>query len=811
LQAIIAEDSMARVMMILFALVAGAEAGKLGLQTQQGQARQAALEQEWSKELQDPLSPPGTTNLGETKLVDYKSPIQRVVSLLKKMKDELVAEADKEAEMYDKMVCWCETSEKEKTKAVADAEAKESALESELDERQARFGVLSTEIDQTKNDIVEYTEALKTATAIREKGASDFRSEETDLVQAIDNLKNAIFVLGKHQGGSSFLQLDNSMLSSLRVMLRDAALRYEELQAQKSEAEAKHASAKRQSLAALLQMPQQDAATHDLLEALDVHSGSDVPSDEVPLKFAERVISRRAKRSARPAGLGFLQASSAQPNMGVGTTSYSSRSDGIYGILTQMLEEFEAELKTAQKEEVTTVTDFEAMSAAKSAQIEAAKKKLDEMEGEFAANQKAISDAQEDLELTRNQRSEDIKFLQNLQKTCNDLDTEWERRSKTRADETAAVSETLVILTEDDNWEQVQKGTFFLQVSSETSMERVRRNKAVEALQRAAQSPDFDADDLLSAWQNRRGSKSKGRAVGAGAGPRAQLSTLAISAQLDSFTKVKEMMDTMIAELKKEQVEEVKFKSFCVKELDITEQTTYKKNVLKKDLETKIEQLQALMEKLAKEIQEAQEQIADTKTEILKASQGREAENAQFQTTVADCRATQAILKKALLRMEVFYKKVKGGSLAQKGKQTPPVQFNSYKDNTGASPVIGLIKQISEESKALEAESTASEKQAQADYETMVKDSNALIAELDEAILAKSKAIAKAKEDMADTNMDLDSTISELEALAQYDLDLHAQCDFTLKNFDIRQKARLQEMEAIGAAKGILSGDTQLS
>jgi len=32
------------------------------------------------------------------------------------------------------------------------------------------------------------------------------------------------------------------------------------------------------------------------------------------------------------------------------------------------------------------------------------------------------------------------------------------------------------------------------------------------------------------------------------------------------------------------------------------------------------------------------------------------------------------------------------------------------------------------------------------------------------------------------------------------------ECDFVMKIFDIRQKARLQEMEAIGAAKAILSG-----
>jgi len=48
--------------------------------------------------------------------------------------------------------------------------------------------------------------------------------------------------------------------------------------------------------------------------------------------------------------------------------------------------------------------------------------------------------------------------------------------------------------------------------------------------------------------------------------------------------------------------------------------------------------------------------------------------------------------------------------------------------------------------------------------------------------------------------------VGELESLAAYEADLHDECDFVLKNFEIRQKARLQEMEAIQAAKAILSG-----
>merc|ERR1719281_186964 len=112
------------------------------------------------------------------------------------------------------------------------------------------------------------------------------------------------------------------------------------------------------------------------------------------------------------------------------------------------------------------------------------------------------------------------------------------------------------------------------------------------------------------------------------------------------------------------------------------------------------------MKKLNDEIKAAKAQIADTELAIKKASQVREGENAEFQTTVADQRATQAILTKALGKLQEFYKKA---FLIQKSKQEPPVKFNAYKTNAGASPVIGLIKQIIEEAKALETEAVAGE------------------------------------------------------------------------------------------------------
>merc|ERR1719311_422494 len=132
------------------------------------------------------------------------------------------------------------------------------------------------------------------------------------------------------------------------------------------------------------------------------------------------------------------------------------------------------------------------------------------------------------------------------------------------------------------------------------------------------------------------------------------------------------------------------------------------------------------IKQLEEEIAALKKQVAETEIAIKKASETREAENAEFQTTVADQRATQAILAKALKKLKSFYDKAAAALL----QQTPPVQFNSYKKNAGAGPVMGMIEQIVEDSKKLESEAVAAEKQAQSDYEGFVKDSNSLIADL---------------------------------------------------------------------------------
>merc|ERR1719443_2458640 len=164
-------------------------------------AQEKALEQTWSAELQDPEATVKRLSPKADKVKQYESPIQRVVRLLTEMKTQLEKEAETDQELYDKMVCWCETNEKEKTKAIADADAKDKDLVAEIEERSARHGVLATEIAQTKKDIGEENTALAKALEIREKEQGEFMTEEKETIQALTNLKNAITVLSKHHGG----------------------------------------------------------------------------------------------------------------------------------------------------------------------------------------------------------------------------------------------------------------------------------------------------------------------------------------------------------------------------------------------------------------------------------------------------------------------------------------------------------------------------------------------------------------------------------------------------------------------------------
>merc|ERR1719456_1638601 len=117
-----------------------------------------------------------------------------------------------------------------------------------------------------------------------------------------------------------------------------------------------------------------------------------------------------------------------------------------------------------------------------------------------------------------------------------------------------------------------------------------------------------------------------------------------------------------------------------------------------------------------------------------------------------------------------------------------------------------MIQSIINDAKALEAEAVANEEDAQKAYEGFVKDTNASIEEKQKDIVNKSEEKAKAEEDKTQAEEDKENVMLELDQLSNESADLHKACDFVMKNFEIRQSARDDEIEGLKKAKAILSG-----
>merc|ERR1719392_603589 len=116
-------------------------------------------------------------------------PVSKVITLLKDMLKQLEKEAETDEEIYDKLACWCETNDKEKTKSIKEAEARIADLESKIEEDTAVSARLNTEIKNTEQEVAKNQKALDEATAIREKELAAFNEEEKEMLQALSALK----------------------------------------------------------------------------------------------------------------------------------------------------------------------------------------------------------------------------------------------------------------------------------------------------------------------------------------------------------------------------------------------------------------------------------------------------------------------------------------------------------------------------------------------------------------------------------------------------------------------------------------------
>jgi len=470
-----------------------------------------------------------------------------------------------------------------------------------------------------------------------------------------------------------------------------------------------------------------------------------------------------------------------------GFKSYAPQSGQIFGILKQMKEEFEKDLAALQEGEKKAAEDFAKLKLAKETELGAEKKLQIELEAHLSEFKGKHANILLELENLLKLLADGKTFLAKLRKMCAEADAEYEARMKGRLAEIAACEDAIKILNSDEAFANFDKTTF-IQIAAEGQEAMKARMKVVSVLR-----------EVASHSTNPR------------------IALLMTSAQLDAFEKVKAEIDKMVAELTKQQAEEVEQRDWCVSEMNENERDTAAEYDKKAKLEATIADLKKEIKSLGESIEQAHADIAETQVEMGKRSDNREAENADYQQTISDQRLTQMILKKALDRLKQVYflqkgtpAKVGAAHISMSGDADDPgngpARFTKYEKNDSGGGVVAMIEGIIADSVKTENEAIASEQNSQYSYETFMKDSNDLIIKLTKQIVDMTEARAKAKVALNMAETDLSDTMKVLEGLAATLADLHGSCDYILKNFDARQAARSAEIDALGEAKAILSG-----
>merc|ERR1719247_3993260 len=146
-----------------------------------------------------------------------------------------------------------------------------------------------------------------------------------------------------------------------------------------------------------------------------------------------------------------------------------------------------------------------------------------------------------------------------------------------------------------------------------------------------------------------------------------------------------------------------------------------------------------------------------------------------------------------------------GLSQASAAPPPPPAADLTYNKSAGSGP-IAMIDILAKDLDKQIQEMEVSEKDSQADYETFMKDSADQRAEDSKSMTDKEASKAALEEELLSNQEALKEAKYELMDTEKYVADLHSECDWLLKMYDLRKDARTKESEALANAKDVLNG-----
>merc|ERR1719161_1832719 len=383
-------------------------------------------------------------------------------------------------------------------------------------------------------------------------------------------------------------------------------------------------------------------------------------------------------------------------------------SDQIVGIVSQMSETMEADLKESVANEESAKASFTSLVASKEEEIAAAQKAVEEKtarKGELAVS---VAESKASLKDTEDAKADDTAMKAELAAGCATRTEEFDALSKVNAEEIKAISETIEMMSGDDALELFKKtlpaAPAFLQVSAGVRLQRQTRSV-----------------------------------------PQTKFLMLKTHSGKDMNKIVQDIIAKMIANTEKKQAEDDEKREFCLAEMAKTEREEKALTTKVSDLEADVAKLEDAIATLTSEVAALQQGLLDLDKSVAEATEQRKAEHAESISTAASNQAALELLGMAKNRLMKFYQ-----PSLYKAPPTTTVadspygflQVSSQYKKSDASGVLAMFDQIVKDVETEMSEAKHDEEVAQKDYEKAMKESTAKRAADSKLIVEKTDAKA---------------------------------------------------------------------
>jgi len=686
------------------------------------------------------------------------NPMRKIITMLQDMAKELEREGEVEKEIFDKAACACENGEGSLDQVISESSAAIEEFTSKIESETAEQAGLGGEITEHKANVESATKDLGEATMLREKDVKKFTATEKDTKSNLAGLSKAIPAIEKGMGGAALMQMPSA--PRLRRMVE---------------------------------------------------------------------VSKYISSDDRTGVLAFLDQGEDE-----GESVQAPQSGEILGILKNMKDEMQRDLADMQAQENTDRENFDDLSASKKDEIAINEKAVIDKDKRTGALALSLSEGKHALEDAQEELADAQTFKANMKEQCARMEGDRAMRTKMRNDEILAVSEAVKILNDDDAlavFSAAKPGAALVQQGRHT----------------------FDAFVQVETKRVSLSLKRQPAGVAEHANAAEGL--------------VKNMIDGMVGVLHDDDVGDEHKKGWCSNETEVAHAIEAQKQTVIEQTTAEITQMDDDVATLTTEIKDTGARINALDKMVHEATTNRKTEHQEFVDSFATMATAIRLLDKAIIRLEKFYspekhakaakaatdaalaasglallarnKKPSAKAVAKMTNSLLPGGFDAFLQTStettsmarfradiknGVDPiaipttpgtyvkkesggVMGLMTEFKSDLKTDMTEQETEEKFNAKDYTRIMNDAQVSRAQEVKSLSDKKFAKATLDEKLVMANELKTATDKELHNLQLYLAQLHAECDFLVRNYENRHEGRVSEETGLESAKTIVTDE----